>query len=262
VLARKPAPVIATWLGYLNTTGLPAVDFRITDARCDPPGAEAYNTEKLVRLPHGHSCFEAPGVDLPVALLPALRAGRVCFGSFNKSSKLNGPTLQLWARVLQSVPGSTLLMFAVDPGQQEPARGALRALGIGDERVECVDRMALEPMLALHGRVDIALDTHPYNGTTTTFNSLWMGVPVLTLAGEGPISRTGASILGELGRREWVASSRDEYVKLCAALAADLPALARTRAGLRPALEGSPLMDGPAFTRDLERCYLEMWESS
>jgi predicted O-linked N-acetylglucosamine transferase (SPINDLY family) len=261
VLALKPAPVIATWLGYLNTTGLRAVDYRITDAFSDPPGSEQYHSEKLVRLPEGHSCFEPPAFAVPVNPLPALERGGVRFGSFNKASKLTEDVLASWARLLQAVPGSTLLIAGVGEAQRGRIGAFLARHGAGPERIEYRGRLGLEQMLQTCHEVDIALDTYPYAGTTTAFNSLWMGVPTVTLAGDAPMSRSGGSVLAALGLPDWVAGSHDEYVRIAARKAADLPALARLRAGLRARLEQSALMNAGRFTRHLEQAYRSMWQA-
>lgn len=262
VLALKPAPVLATWLGYLNTTGLPDVDYRITDPVSDPPGSEGAYTERLVRLPHMHSCYTPPPADTPVAPSPVVARGRPRFGSFNKSTKVNEPLLRAWGALLRAVPDAELLVVGLEPSQAQAARAILAREGVADARVDIRGRTALEPLLELHARVDIALDTHPYSGTTTTLNSLWMGVPVVTLAGASAVSRSSASILTVLGLADWVAGSWDEYVRIAAAKAADPAALARLRAGLRPALQRSPLMDGPGFTRGLEQAYFDMWNGT
>jgi protein O-GlcNAc transferase len=260
VLARKPAPVIATWLGYLNSTGLEAVDFRITDAACDPPGSEARSRETLVRLPHAHLCFMPPDLPCEPGPLPALSRGAVRFASFNKSSKLNAGTLALWARILARVPGATLLVVGVEPAQQARIGAELAGHGVAPGRVEFAGRTPLAALLERHREVDIALDSHPYSGTTTTFNSLWMGVPVVTLMGETPVSRSAGGVLATLGLEDCVATTPDEYVERAVARAADLEALARLRAGMRARLRASPLMDGPGFTRALEKTYLDLWQ--
>lgn len=260
-LALKPAPVIATWLGYLNTTGLRAVDYRITDAFSDPPGAEAYHTEKLVRLPEGHSCFEQFDLAIDVNPLPALARGAVRFGSFNKASKLTDVVLAQWARVLRATPGSTLLIVGVGGPMAQHVVSTLAGHGVAADRVECRGRMALPEMLRAHHEVDLALDTHPYAGTTTTFNSLWMGVPSVTLAGAAPVSRSCGSVLTVLGLADFVAATPDEYVDIAARRAADIAGLARLRGELRQRLRQSPLMDAARFTRTLEEAYRQMWEA-
>jgi predicted O-linked N-acetylglucosamine transferase (SPINDLY family) len=260
VLAERPAPVIATWLGYLNTTGLTCVDYRITDRHADPPGqTERFHAETLIRLPESQWCRQKPDSEIAVAPLPAARGGAIRFGSFNRPFKLSPEVLAVWGLVLRRIPNSTLLIAGVEPGQREGIGRALIAAGIDAARLEFAGRLSMAKFHELHHRVDIALDTYPYSGATTTFDSLWMGVPVLSLSGEAPMSRSAASILVTLGMRDWVASSTDEFVELAVRHAGDLAALAALRAGLRHRLENSILMDGRRFTGHLEALYRRMW---
>jgi predicted O-linked N-acetylglucosamine transferase (SPINDLY family) len=260
VLARRPAPVLATWLGYLNTTGLRAVDYRITDRHSDPPGTtERFHTETLARLPASQWCRQRPAQAVAVSPLPAAGTGAVRFGSFNKSSKLTPESLRLWARVLARVPGSTLLFAGVEEQRRDGIRRVFADCGIEARRLGFAPRLPLQEFFLLHNRVDIALDAFPYSGATTTLDSLWMGVPVLTLAGEPPMSRSTASLLATLEMPGWIARSADEFIELAVRHAGDLDALAATRARLRNAVEGSILMDGARFTRELEELYRRMW---
>ena len=260
VLAEKPAPVIATWLGYLNTTGLKCVDYRITDRHTDPPGqTERFHAETLIRLPASQWCRQKPELVVAVGPLPAARDGAIRFGSFNRPFKLSPEVLGLWALVLRRVPRSTLLLAGVEPDQSEKIRSALNAAGVDAASLEFAGRLSMAQFHELHHRVDIALDSYPYSGATTTFDSLWMGVPVLSLAGEAPMSRNAASILATLGMRDWIASSSAEFVELAARHAGNLAALATLRAGLRQKLENSILMDGRRFTGQLEALYRQMW---
>ena len=262
-LAQRPAPVIATWLGYLNTTGLKAVDYRITDAVSDPPGAtERFHSEKLVRLPGSQWCREKPLEGPAVSPPPARRAGAVRFGSFNKAAKLTADSLALWAAMLAALPEASLLLVGVEESQREDIRRVFVPQGSAPGRLDFAGRVPLEEFRALHGSVDIALDSHPYSGATTTLDSLWMGVPVLTLASEEPMSRSSASILAALDMRAWIAASRQEFVQAAVRHANDLGTLAALRAGLRERLERSILMDGARFTRELEAAYCRMWEET
>jgi predicted O-linked N-acetylglucosamine transferase (SPINDLY family) len=260
VLAEEPAPVIASWLGYLNTTGLKCIDYRITDRHTDPPGrTERFHTETLIRLPETLWCRQKPDSLVEVGPLPAARHGAIRFGSFNRRFKLSPEVLALWALVLQRIPRSTLLFAGVGPDQQENVRLAMVAAGVDAARLEFFDRLSMAKFHELHHRVDIALDSYPYSGATTTFDSLWMGVPVLTLTGEAPMSRSTASILVTLGMGDWIARSNQEFVELAARHAGDLATLATLRAGLRGKLENSILMDGSRFTGQLEELYRQMW---
>lgn len=262
VLARKPARVVATWLGYLNTTGLRAVDYRITDRHTDPPGlTERFHTETLIRLPESQWCRRGYESRIAVSPLPSASTGVPRFGSFNKSSKLTHEALALWAGILQRIPGSSLLLAGVEESRHDGIRGVFSAHGVEPARLAFAGRLPLEQFLELHHDVDIALDPHPYSGATTTFDSLWMGVPVLTFAGATPVSRSTASILSTLGMADWIAHSTAEYAQLAADHAAQTGALAKLRAGLRDRLERSILMDGAGFTRQLEELYRQMWRA-
>jgi len=261
-LGRKPAPVIAAWLGYPNTTGLRTVDYRITDAVCDPAGAaDSLHAEKLERLPGAQWCFLRPAVPVRIAPAPALRRGAVTFGSFNNEMKVTQDMLSLWADVLRRVSGSRLLLWGV--GDEHGARmlAHLQRCGIEPGRIEVRARTSFARMLDYYQRVDIALDTQPYSGVTTTFNALWMGVPVLTVAGNGLPSRSTLSILSALGLQDWCAASAEDFVQLAARKAGDLADLGRLRATLRARLEESPLMDGRQFTAKLEDAYRRMWQA-
>jgi predicted O-linked N-acetylglucosamine transferase (SPINDLY family) len=266
VFARKAAPVQVTWLGYPNTTGLATMDYRLTDALADPPGAdEDLYRERLVRLPRSGWCYR-PSAEAPsVSASPHAATGHITFGCFNARPKLNEPLLELWAKILLAVPGSRLLLKNRAVGEAASERrwqAGFAEAGIRPERVEGVGHVADKTAhLACYGRVDIALDSFPYHGTTTTCEALWMGVPVVTLAGPTHVSRVGASVLGNLGLAELVATSPGDYVRIAAGLAGDLPRLAGLRATLRTRMETSPLMDAPAFARDMEAAYRAMWRT-
>ncbi len=263
VFARHPAPVQATWLGYLNTTGLPAMDYRICDRHTDPEGAtEALHTERLVRMPHSQWCY-APwfGIErISVADPPSRDA--VVFGSFNQLAKVSEACLALWCEVLSGVPGASLVVL--DVRQPETGRALLERIerhGISRERVVLRGRESMADYFAAIGRVDVALDTFPYNGGTTTLDTLWMGVPIVALRGERGISRGCYSILKSLGADELIAYDPVDYVKLNVRLARDRPWRARLRETLRARLVGSPLMDSKQFVADLEARYRTMWRA-
>lgn len=266
VFARRPAPVQATWLGYPDATGLSAIDFRITDAIADPPGdAEAAGSERPVRLEEGFLCYTAPANAPDVAALPAATAGHITFGSFNHLLKVNAGVLDLWSAVLRRVPGSRLLLKGgwLDlPAMRRRLLEGLARRGIAAERLDLMGRIAgTGDHLAAYGGVDIALDTFPYNGVTTTCEALWMGVPVITLPGDRHSGRTGASLLIHAGFGEFVAADADDYVAKAEGLAADLARLSELRAGLRARFAASPVCDGPGFTRRLEAAYRAMWQA-
>jgi protein O-GlcNAc transferase len=262
VFARKPAPVQATWLGYLNTSGMGAMDYRLTDQTADPPGqTEQLHTEKLARLPESQWCYRHPGPTPPVSALPAPATGAVCFGSFNKFQKLSEHVLAIWADTLLRVAGSRLLVVGVPRGEQPRLADFFGKRGIAPQRLEMHDRVPLDEFRAMHRHVDMAFDSHPYSGATTTCDSLWMGVPTLTLTGASSISRSTASLLHTLGLPDWIARTPAEFVELAARHAGDLPRLADLRARLRTRLESSPLMDAARFTRNLETAYRDMWRA-
>ena len=266
LFARKPAPIEVTWLGYPNTTGLPAIDYRLTDVRADPPGdADRLHTERLVRIEPSFLCYRAPEQAGEVAPLPARSAGHVTFGSFNNFAKLSPGTIALWSRVLTGVPGSRLVLKATqfkDPEARTRAAELFAAAGVGIERLDLVPPLAAAAdHLAHYAHVDIALDPTPYNGTATTCEALWMGVPVVTLRGDRHAARVGASILTVAGLERLIAETPDEYVAIAVDLARDLDALAALRAALRQRLRASPLCDGGAFARAIETAYRGMWRA-
>lgn len=255
--ARRPAPMQATWLGYPNTTGLEAMDFRITDAIADPLGAtEPWHTEKLVRLPETFLCYRPPAMAPAIGPVPAVKAGHVTFGSFSNFAKISAPCLAVWAQVLRAVDGSRLVLKSRgldDVGTAGLVRERLRGVGIDPARVVLDGNLtSVADHLALYNGIDIALDPFPYNGTTTTCEALWMGVPVVTLAGETHVARVGVSLLTNLGAPDWSAANATEYVARCVALAGNLPALAAIRAEQRERMRRSPLCDGTRFMRHFE----------
>jgi predicted O-linked N-acetylglucosamine transferase (SPINDLY family) len=261
VFARRPAPVQASWLGYLNTTGLTRMHYRITDARADPPGAaDRLHTERLARLPHALWCFRPSYAAQHVPQPPCARNGFVTFGSFNHAPKLSGTALRLWAAILRSLPEARLRLVGVPEGR---ARAALlarfAAAGVGEERLTILPRVSLGECLQQLDEADIALDPMPYGGGTTTFDALWMGVPVVTLAGERSPGRSAASILGALGLEDWIATSEEGYVRLAAARAAHAAGLAALRGTLRGRLRASPLMGEAGFARDMEALLRGLW---
>ncbi len=264
LFARKPAPIAVTWLGYPNTTGLPTIDYRLTDPVADPPGdADALHSERLVRLASGFLCYRAPDDAGPVAPLPARAVGHVTFGSFNNVAKLSPATIALWARLLGEVPGARLLLKASqfkDRGTRERVAAAFAAAGVAADRMDILPpQAATAAHLATYAQVDIALDPLPYNGTATTCEALWMGVPVVTLRGNRHAARVGASILGAVGLERLIAATPDAYVATAAELARDLTGLAALRADLRERMRASPLSDAAGFARTVEAAYRTIW---
>jgi predicted O-linked N-acetylglucosamine transferase (SPINDLY family) len=260
-LALKPAPVQATYLGYPATTGLPAMDWRLTDAVTEPEGmSEQFYTERLYRLPNSLWCYQ-PFADMgEVSPLPALANGYVTFGSFNNFSKIGPRVVDLWARVLNAVPDSRLLMLTVPSGTtQSDLLGRFDSLGIARDRIELHDKLPRPTYNAMFARADIALDPFPCNGGTTTCDALWMGLPVVALIGQRFLSRAAYSVLNAAGCGELAASDEAGYVELCAQLASDLGELATRRAEMRRLMSTSPLMDAEQFACDIEAAYRAMW---
>lgn len=265
VFARKPAPIQVSWLGYPSTTGLEAIDYRITDRFAEPPGlAEHLYVESLWRLPDGFCCYQADVARPPVVGRPPFDGnGVVTFGCFNNFAKVTDPVLALWAEILDRVPGSRLLLeiAGIDsPGFLADTERRLHACGFARDHV-LLEARKPENRFALYNRIDLALDPFPCNGGTTSLDTLWMGVPFVTLAGAHFISRMGVSILSNAGLTDLIASDATEYVDLAVGLANDRERLWRLRDGLREKIEASPLMDAPRFTRNLEAAWRAMWRT-
>jgi len=258
--ARKPAPVQVTYLGYPDTTGLGTMDYRLTDSYADPPGqTELYHSEQLIRLDPCAWCFGAPtGPPLPQRC-----AGPITFGCFNNAAKVTLPMLDLWSQILLAVPESRLLLKSAGLGSatlRQEVQQRLNNRGIASERLELRGPESdYSAHLALYGRMDIALDTFPYHGTTTTCEALWMAVPVLSLAGSTHVSRVGVSLLNNVGLPELVAGTPQEYVRLAANLANDLPRLRQLHSTLRGRMEQSPLMNAKRLVRSIEDAYRGTW---
>lgn len=258
--ARRPAPVQASWLGYLHSTGMPAIQYRICDAHTDPSGeAERVHTETLLRLAHSQWCYR-PFLTLePAAAPPCLANGHVTFGAFNHCAKISPAARRQWREILARLPQARLVVLGVPPGRT--ARALLDDLVNEGERsrITLLPRLTLHEYLRGYNEVDIALDTAPYGGGTTTCDALWMGVPVVSAAGSRSVSRSSASLLCTAGLSDWVAPSLADYAALAVEKSRDFDALAALRSGLRERLRRSPLMDERGFTRGLEAAYLEMW---
>lgn len=263
VMALRPAPVQATYCGYCNTTGLSTIDYRIVDAITDPVDAEPLTVETLARLDR---CFLAyqPDPDAPdPAPEPPSRAGPITFGSFNVIAKVSDLTLDMWTRVLAETPGSRMLIkaFRLDTsGAKETLIKRLASRGIDPARVDVMGWVkSPKEHLDMYGRVDVALDTTPYSGTTTTCEALWMGVPVITLAGRTHASRVSASLLSAIGHPELIARTPEDYVRLASTLATDTAALTRYRSTLRRDMAASPLRDEAGLARAFGAALERMW---
>ncbi|MBK9132690.1 MAG: tetratricopeptide repeat protein [Gammaproteobacteria bacterium] len=259
--AHKPAPVQVTYLGYPSTTGLSAIDYRLCSADTDPPGQEAWHSEALYRLPRSLWCYR-PLADWPLmpASPPLRHHGAVTFGSMNNLAKVSPATCALWAKILHAVPGSRLFMTSMPEGSARATfQDRFAAHGIDPARVHFFGRLPNPQYWEVLAQIDLALDPFPYNGTTTTCETLWSGIPVVTRAGADSVARSGYALLGMLGLGELIANDADEYVRIAVELANDPERLAALRAGLRPRLAASPLRDEPGLTRDLEAAYRAMW---
>ncbi|HEY0835843.1 MAG TPA: tetratricopeptide repeat protein [Azospirillum sp.] len=266
LFARRPAPVQVTWLGYPNTTGMPAVDYRLTDAVADPEGVtDAWHAETLVRLPRGFLAFQPRAGIAPPVEPPARANGFVTFGSFNNAAKVTPEVVRVWSAILNRRPGSLLVLKSrgfADPSTRDRYVRQFAGNGVAAERVDLVAHMdAVGDHLRAYDRIDIALDPFPYNGTTTTCEALWMGVPVITRTGRHHVSRVGASLLTQCGLHDLIAADDAGYIDRAVALAGDPPRLALLRRGMRERLERSPLTDHRGFARSVEDAYRVMWRS-
>ena len=264
LFARRLAPVQITWLGYPDTTGLGAMDYRFVDAITDPVGdAEPFHTEQLVRFAPTAWTYQPPHDAPEPAPAPSIANGFVTFGCFNNFAKVSDSTLRGWAQILAAVPQSRLLLKGhglAEPALAAALRGRLAVLGVGEERVELLGRTAsIAGHLALYARVDVALDTFPYHGTTTTCEALWMGVPVVTLAGDRHASRVGVSLLTALGRREWIAQDWGGYNAIAVALANDAAGRAGLRTTLRDEMRRSALLDHAGQAARFGAAVRECW---
>jgi predicted O-linked N-acetylglucosamine transferase (SPINDLY family) len=236
------------------------MDYRLTDPYLDPPDQDdRFYSEQSVRLPETYWCYRLMAGTPSVNTLPALATGHVCFGSLNNFCKVTPPTLATWSRLLQVVPESTLLLHARAGSHRDRVRTFLTEQGVSPERVVFVDFQSTAKYFGTYQQIDVALDPFPYGGGTTTCDALWMGVPVVSLAGQTAVGRSGLSILSNIGLPELVARDPEQYVRIAAELAQDLPRLSNLRATLRQRMQGSPLMDAPRFARNIEAAYREMW---
>jgi predicted O-linked N-acetylglucosamine transferase (SPINDLY family) len=264
VFGHKPAPIQVTWLGYPNTTGVPAIDYRLTDEVADPSGeADAVHSETLVRLPTGFLCYRPPGGAPPVVPPPAARNGFPTFGCFNNLAKQMPEAVAAWAEILTRLPDARLILKAgglLSSKARSNFQDRFEKAGVDPRRVTLATPLqAKEDHLAYYGRIDLALDPFPYNGTTTTCESLWMGVPVVALLGDRHAGRVSASILHRIGLDDLICPDTAAYVDTAVALGQDIERLKEWRLTMRRRMEASPLMDGPGFARGLEAAYRAMW---
>lgn len=262
MFARRAAPVQITWNGYANTTGMSAMDYRISDPVVDPTGmTDHLHSERLLRLPEVYMVYCPPTNAPPVGDLSAARDGRVTFGSMNALSKISAPVIELWGRILTALPEARLLLVAVPSGRtRERIARLFAAQGVASTRLEMHDRLPQREFLDMHNRIDIALDPFPFSGTTTTCQSLWMGAPVITLAGRVHAARVTTGMLTSVGLAELVANSEDEYVNIATRLARNIGKMAELRSGMRQRMLNSPLTDAVRFALHLENAYRTVWK--
>jgi protein O-GlcNAc transferase len=261
MFARKPAPVQITHLAYCATSGMSAMDWCITDPHMSPPGLnDRWFTEKLLRLPETYWCYRPSATSPPVGPLPAAQLGYVTFASLNTFAKVNHRVIELWAQVLQAIPNSRLAVHATMGDANAAARKMITDAGIAPDRLTLLGREQRDQYLELYNRIDIALDPFPYGGGTTSLDALWMGVPLVALAGQAALSRTGVTLLDNLNMGELIAQTPQQYVEIAARLASDVRMLAELRHNLRQRLTQSVLMDAPRYTRNLENAYREAWK--
>ena len=258
--AEQPSPVQISWCAYPGTTGLGRTHYRITDPHLDPPGEALPYSETSLWLPHTFWCYDPLTREPEVNELPSLGLEHVTFGCLNNFTKVHRGVLELWAKVLCRVPRSRLLLLAPLGWARSFSLDVLAAAGVASDRVEFIETQGQQAYLASYHRIDIALDTFPYNGHTTSLDAFWMGVPVVTLVGNTLVGRAGLCQANNLGLPELVAHDQDEFVDITLGLASDLVRLSALRSGLRQRMLDSPLMDAARFTRDLESLYQKAWQ--
>lgn len=264
VFARKPAPVQVSYLAYAGTTGLPAIDYRLSDVHLDPENAAAFGPETVIRLPETYWCYQ-PAIELPpVSPTPAAADSSkgITFACFNSTAKVNATVIALWSEILRQLPNSRIQLIA-DGGRvcNEHLPQSFARHGIEAHRIEVLDTLPYDKYFSLYARVDIALDPFPYNGGTTTIDALYMGIPVVTFAGACGMSRAGVGIMTNASLTEFIAATPEQYLEIAVELARDVPRLVALRAQLRDQITRSPLMNAPRFVRNLEAAYRSMWQN-
>lgn len=263
LFARKPAPIQVSWLDWFNTTGLATMDYILTDPYTTPEGGSQRFSEMPYYLPHSRFCYRPPDYAPLVAPLPSAVSQVLTFGSFNRQDKLHPELLRCWADILCALPSARLLLknrAMAAPAVRMETERIFGAYGVAADRLILRGPTGHAEMLAEYAEVDIALDTFPYNGGLTSCECLWMGVPIVALEGERMIGRQTSALLRLLGLNDWIATSRDDYVRLAVEKSLDLAGLARVRAGVRECVAKSPLVNASGFCRDLEAAYRDMWQ--
>ena len=265
IFARKPSPIQISWIGYPNTTGISAIDYKITDHTADPPGQSgALYTETLIRLPGGFLCYSPPSDSPPLAQPPFIKNGYITFGSFNNLAKTNEAVLNAWAAILSETVNSHILLKCSGLSGAETSKRIISFLGmrgISKDRVHLLGNdLSREKHLKRYAEIDIALDPFPYNGTTTTCEALWMGTPIVSLCGKIHRSRVGASILSQLDLEKLIGQSERQYIDIAVNLAKHTKEIEWLNDTLRDTMLGSSLCDAKSFTQKLEKAYKNIWE--
>lgn len=259
----KPAPIQVSWLGYPDTTGLNAIDYRIADEYTEPEGAENFSSEKIIRLPGGFHCYSALADSPDVAPLPSKKNGHITFGSFNNFAKCSNETIFLWSEIMKNVPNSKIVLKALSLGDkyvQEYAYKTFKTFGIERDRITMLARTSsLRKHFEKYGEIDIALDTYPYNGTTTSCEAMWMGVPLVSFFGPNHASRVGLSLLSHVGLQQLAAGSPEDYVNKAVALANEEELRTELRATMRQRLINSPILNAEHFARKFEAAMSAIW---
>jgi predicted O-linked N-acetylglucosamine transferase (SPINDLY family) len=262
VFARKPAPVQVTYLAYTSTTGLKTMDYRLTDPHLDPAGMDdAIYSERSVRLPETYWCYPLDEQTPEVSPLPAQCAGKVTFGCLNSFCKVSSAAWELWTQLLRAAPNSHLIVHAHEGSHRDRLWNLLERQEIDPHRLKFVGKVSFHEYFKLYHQIDIGLDPFPCNGGTTTCDALWMGVPIVTLAGRTAVGRGGMSVLRNVGLAELIAETPQQYVQIAAGLANDLTRLAELRRTTRQRMRASPLMDAGRFARNIEAAYRQMWHT-
>jgi protein O-GlcNAc transferase len=262
LFARKPAPVQIAYLAYCGTSGMATMDYRLSDPHMDPLDMDlACYSEQTIHLPQTYWCYQPGGPTPPVSDLPAKSAGWTTFGCMNNLAKVSDPALDLWSEILTRTTRARLLIHAPDCSRRQSLIDRLAGRSITPDRVEFISREPWDQYLRVFHRIDVALDPFPFGGGITTCDTLWMGVPVVTLAGHTAVGRGGKSILNNIGLPELVADTPQQYAQIAVDLAENVPRLEELRRTLREKMLGSPLMDLPRFARDIEAAYRGAWRN-
>ena len=264
VFAQKPAPIQVTWLGYPNTTGLSSIDYRFTDIIADPIGeADDLHSEKLLRLPNGFLCFQGNEKVLSKSNLPQTHYDYITFGSFNNLSKITSEVIDVWSKILNLIPKSHLILKCRKLKHNKDYYYELfKNKGIDKDRIQLYEHLpSTGDHLELYNSIDIGLDPFPYNGVTTTCEALWMGVPVITLLGDRHVGRVGASILTNVGLKDFIARDIDSYINLAVKMSANTKKLKEIRMTLRRQMQELPLCDARSFADNVETAYKDMWRN-